>query len=131
MGANHVTGQETVRLDGGPLDGLRIPLPVEHGVLMQTRGNMAARYRRTRDPDVYRFQGWDRVVARIELATITGSDEGTRHYEPVPWQRIAVRLSAAVSLARVARTPEEKSSAARELHLAHDEAHAAIEELGP
>lgn len=60
-----------VTLKGGPFDGTemesadgRTPLVIEGD---EVPDGMVARYRPTREPGVYRFKGYDKIVAKLPL----------------------------------------------------------------
>jgi hypothetical protein len=66
---------DKVLLSLGPCDGERVPRPQGRNIIVELSWTeMVARYRQTRDRDVFRFDGYDRVVMRISPA----SDEERR-----------------------------------------------------
>lgn len=64
--------QDRVRLIGGPFDGQTVPRPADRSLLIDggpVPEGSVARYRMTRDRDVFRFKGFDRIVMRVETAS--------------------------------------------------------------
>lgn len=66
----NVARERTVRLLGGPHEGKVVPRPDSASLIVTgdcVPEGMCARYRRTRDRAVYRFDGWDRIVGSIPM----------------------------------------------------------------
>jgi hypothetical protein len=62
------SGSKTVLLSGGPFDGQRVPRPSDRSLLVEMPDSeMVARYRQSRDRDVFRFREYDRVVVRVAM----------------------------------------------------------------
>lgn len=56
-----------ILLSGGPNDGQYVPRPQSRSLLIEhpKAPEIVARYRQSKDRDVYRFTGYDRVIASI------------------------------------------------------------------
>lgn len=62
------SGSAEVTLSGGPWDGQRVPRPSDRSLLVQDAHEpYVARYRQSRDRNVFRFKGYDRIVASIPM----------------------------------------------------------------
>jgi hypothetical protein len=66
------SSQSTVKLTGGPFDGAEVPRPNGRWTPINAEGTdvpegFVACYRPTRDKDVWRFAGYERVLVRIPM----------------------------------------------------------------
>lgn len=61
-----MVSEDLILLCGGPEDGRRVPRPSGRSLLVELAWTpMVARYRQSRDRDVFRFKEYDHVVARL------------------------------------------------------------------
>lgn len=61
---------DRIRLVGGPSDGFEMPRPSTRSILVaapELGPDVIARYRATKDHDVYRFYHLDRVVLHVPI----------------------------------------------------------------
>lgn len=69
-GVQKLDDVDHVRLVGGPSDGVEMPRPSTRSILVAAPDlgpDVIARYRQTRDADVYRFYHLDRVILHIPI----------------------------------------------------------------
>lgn len=61
-----MTAEDLILLSGGPEDGRRVLRPEGRSLLVELSWtDMVARYRQSRDRNVFRFKEYDRVVGRL------------------------------------------------------------------